>query len=236
MQNVSVRAVASRLKSQFNIDMEIDLVVQACSDALRKMGMIALSRKVIVAKVDNFCVNLPPDVWKVRGVVRLDAPDVFQRITLQNIHDQFPPQIVFVDQENNPNDTSPVLLKSNYVPQIKGPYINFVWTCPYVKFNETNINVGIEVTGLSIDEEGFPNIPEPAYFGCLYYALFVYYQPMFLAGQIDPNRFAQIEEWKDRNVGQANSKMMLESLNSNERDSLFNIMTSFDRKRFGIPI
>ena len=235
MQYQSVRAVASRLKSQFKVDMDIYDTVMACSDALKKMGYIALQRSCYQATVSNFAINLPGTVWKVRGVIRLDSPMIDIGINVVPTDIYFPHQVLFVMDEplDTPNDV--ILLKGNYVPQFKGPYIDYVWDCPCLKFNETDVPVGIEVTEIKTDKEGFPMIPEPAFFGCLYYALFVYYQPMVLLGQVPVQMMQMVEEWKNRNMAQANQGMTMEALNAGERDHLFNIMTSMDRKHFGLP-
>jgi hypothetical protein len=234
MQYQSVRAVASRLKSQFKIDMTIDDVVMACADALKKMGMIALVRSAIVARVENFQINLPGNIFKVRGVIQLsDVPDDL-RVHIQDIY--FPPQTLFMFEENDASAPAPVQWKDNHVAQFKGPYISHVWDAPYLRFNEDNILVGIEANGIKVDNEGYPMIPEAAFFGCLYYALFVYYQPLFLLGQVPPQTMAQVEKWKNDNVAQANSNLILESLTSNERNELFDIMTSMNRKSFGYPV
>ncbi len=79
-------------------------------------------------------------------------------------------------------------------------------------------------------------IPEPAFYGCLYYALYVYYQPLFLLKQTDGQTMQMVEQWKERNMAQANQSMIMESLTANERDNLFHIMTSMDRKVFRLPI
>jgi hypothetical protein len=235
MQYVSVRAIASRLKSQFKVDMDIFDVISACSDALKKMGYIALERALYQAQVTNFCLNLPGTVWKVRGVIRLDMSKIEMGVTVIPTDIYFPPQIVFQYEEPADLTDEPILLKGNYVPQFKGPYISHVWDCPYLRFNETDVPVAIEVTKIKTDDEGFPMIPEATFFGCLYYALYVYYQPLVLLKQIDLNTMQMVEGWKERNIAQANQSMMMEALTANERDSLFDIMTSMDRKQFGLP-
>ncbi len=233
MQYVSVRAIASRLKSQFKIDMDVYDIVSACGEALKKMGCIALERSIYVAQVSNFCVNLPGTIWKVRGVIRLDGIPELPNITVQDIY--FPPQVVFTKEETNITESKPLLFQANYIPQFKGPYIDYVWDCPCLKFNETDVPIAIEVTGIKLDEEKFPMIPEEAFGACLYYALYVYHQPLFLLKQIDINMMMQIEQWKERNFAQSNQSRMMSALSANERDNLMNVMTSFDRKSFSIP-
>lgn len=235
MQYQSVRAVASRLKSQFKVDMDIFDIIQACSDALKKMGYIALSRSCYQARVENFNVNLPGSVWKVRGVIRLDENPLNNDITVVPEDIYFPPQLVFSYDEPSESPDDVILLKGNHVPQFKGPYVSYIWDCPCLKFNETDFEIAVEVTEIKTDEEGFPMIPEPAFFGCLYYSLYVYYQPLVLLGQVDGNVMQLVEQWKERNIAQSNQSMIMDALTANERDNLFDIMTSMDRKQFGLP-
>lgn len=235
MQYVSVRSVASRLKSRFKVDMDIFDVVQACGEALKKMGVIALERSIYSATVSNFGINLPGSVWKVRGVIRLDViPEPPITISVQDIF--FPAQVVFTVPDPAPTNPAPILFKANYIPQFKGPYIDYKWDSPWLRFNETGIPVAIEVTGLKVDEEKFPMIPEESFFGCLFYSLFVYYEPLFLLKQIDGQMMEKIEKWKNDNISQSNTAAAMQGLTSNERNKLFDILTSFDRKAFGLPV
>jgi hypothetical protein len=63
----------------------------------------------------------------------------------------------------------------------------------------------------------------------------VYYEPLALLGQVDGGVMQMVEAWKERNIAQSNHSMMMEALTANERDQLFDIMTSMDRKQFGLP-
>lgn len=238
MQYVTVRSVAERLKSRFKIDMDIFDIKAACADAMRVCRVMPLERKVWVAKVDNFQIHLP-NVWKVRGVIRLDMiPNSFH-IEMQDIW--FPPQVFFTTTETDVTTLEPIVLKSNYVPQIKGPWMDHKWECPYVRFNETDVTVGIETTALVTQKDEatgqeMPLIPEPAFYLCLFYALYVYYEPFYILGQIDERRFERITQWKDSKVRQGYAALGFNALTSNQLDEVFNVMTSFDRKQYGTPL
>jgi hypothetical protein len=235
MQYVSVRAVASRLKSQFKVDMTIFDCVQACADLLKKTGALTTIREGYAATISNFCINLPASVYKLRAVVRLDNQLVSSiKMSVQDIY--FPPQDLFTVPADDEEPKPIKKLEDNVLPQLKGPYIPYVWKCPILKFNETDIPVVIEVTSVPTDEEGFPMIPEPMFFACLYYALYVHSQPLFLTGQIAPVQMQLIEKWKNDNVGQGNSSMMMEALSNNEMNEVFDIMTSMGRKSYGYDI
>lgn len=237
MQYISVRSIASRLSDDFGVDMDIFAVIRACSDALKKMGMFALSRFVYVADVKDFKILLPK-VWKVRGVIRLDGnwKTAFSgTIIIDDRVRLMQPQIIFKEEETDVS-TEPVMLKANIIPNFRGPFIAHVWKNPIIEFNETDITVAVECTGIMLDDEGFPMLPEEAFFGCLYYSLFKYYQPRVIAGQIDPNRFQLITQWKDQNISQSVVAGMMTALTSNQRNELLDIMSSMDRKAFGYPV
>ena len=113
--------------------------------------------------------------------------------------------------------------------------IDFVWTCPIMKFNETNLQILVETTEIASDKEGFPQIPEECLEACIYYCLYIYHQPMYLTGQIDGQRMSTLERWKNDKIAQGNSSLMMSSLTTNELDSLLDIMTSMGRKTLGFP-
>src|SRR6188472_487439 len=101
MQYISVRSIASRLQDDFGVEMDIYAVIRACSDALDKMGMIALSRYIYVADVSNFHVILNPSVWKVRGVIRLSSLEGFSgTVVLSDRVQLMQPQIIFTEEES----------------------------------------------------------------------------------------------------------------------------------------
>jgi len=231
MQFESVRAVAERMKSRFKIEMDLHEVNAACADALRKMKALSLERKIIVARVNNFQVHVP-GVWKVRGVVRLESIPPDFHIELQDIW--FPPQIVFTQPEEEVQQQT-IMLKDNVVGRLKGPWEPYSWQQPYCRFNETDILVGIEVTTLAFDEEGFVKILEPAFFACLYYTLYAYYEPLFLLGQVPDKVWDEVTKWKNDNVRQGYTGLVMNALNSKEMDELFDIAVSMDRKKFGVP-
>lgn len=236
MKYIPVQAVANQLADQFGIEMNLDQIVRHSAQCLKNMGMIALQREVIVAEIENFQINLPGRVRKVRATFRLDdSPLIHPAIAIQDIRDSFPIQSFWVsDAEATPitNDN----IRNNYVPQLKGPYINHVWECPYLRFNETDIKVGIIATSIKADKNGWPMIPEEAQEACTYYCLYVYHQPLFLIGKIDGQRMGAITEWKNQKMRFAETQLMLTELSQGEMDGVFDAMTSFDRKQFGISM
>lgn len=234
MKHQSVQAVASRLKDQFNVDMNLDQVVMHCAQVLKNMGMIALQREVIVATVKNFQVNLPARVRKIRAAIQLT--DFFVSSVGVYVQDMYhPPQTIWVSGEEDLSTLhNDEVFRSNYVPHVRGPYVPFVWDCPWVKFNQTDMEVAFITTSTKTDKAGWPMLPEEAFEACVYYCLYVYYQPMFLLGKIDGGRMGAITEWKNQKMRFAEASLMLSELSQNEIDEYFDILTSFDRKKFGI--
>jgi hypothetical protein len=233
MKYIPVQAVASRLKDQFDVDMNIELVIAHSAQVLKNMGMIALQREVIVANVKNFCVNLPARVRKIRAAIQLtDSLVSSVGVFVQDIY--FPPQTIWVSNDEDISTISNDTVRSNYVPQVRGPYIPFVWDCPYVRFNETDMEVAFITTSIKTDKAGWPMIPEEAFEACIYYCLYVYYQPLYLIDRVSESKMQRITEWKNQKMRFAETSLMLSELSQNEMDDVFNTLTSFDRKKFGI--
>ncbi len=234
MKYISVQAVASRLKDHFAVEMDLDQVIMHTGQVLKNIGMVALQREVIRTTVDNFCVQLPSRVANVRAVVRLDGlPPSPSYVDIQPIW--FPPQTIWVsDPEEDLTTLTVDNIRNNYIPQVTGPYIEYLWECPYVKFNETDLDIAIISTSMKQDSSGYPMIPEDAFEAAVYYCLYVFYQPLFIIGKIDGQRMQTIEMWKNQKLNFAKTSHMLTELSQNEMDNLLNVMTSFDRKKFGI--
>lgn len=232
MRYKSVKEVASYVKDVFKLEPEFYDIVRNSAEALKLLKMFAIGHEVTFTTIENFCVHLP-SVYDVRAVIRLEAPALTSYIEVQDI--TFPPQIVF-EMPEEPTSLETVTYKHNYVPDIRGPYIDFVWDCPHLRFNEDKVWVAIECLSIKKDKENLPMIPEPAFFACAYYCAYVHQLPLLYLGKIEPNVFAKIEELKNNKFAQARAERTLQALTKNEADKLFNIMSSMDRKAFNFPV
>lgn len=237
MSNTTVYEVASRLKDQFKIDMGIDQVISNSALAMKLIRRYVLERKKIFVQVENFEACLNCGVIDVKSVIRSNPPSYF-KVEEGILHPNF---IFFkdsivtsdvVDETLLCNDNCP---QTNFVDSFKytnaNPYIDFVWDSPYIRLNECNVGIAVEATVIKLDEEGYPVIPEDCLEGCVYYCLYVYYQPLFLMEQVSPTVFAQIERWKNDKINQSRPFR----LDRAAADRVFNVLVSMDRKRFGIP-
>lgn len=241
MKTVSIEAVASAIERKFHIQMDIYDVIETTAEVLKKMGMIALNKKTDVLLVNNFCVKLPPTAHTVKSVVQMDPYNFPTDIVIQDIY--HPPSLT-LERSNEVLGIEAVVenngeaidggVVDNYLGQVKGIYTDYVWDCPYVKLNYTDYWVGVTYIKLSEDENGLPLIPEEALNACVYYNMYTYMEPAYLAGKIPDYTFARIEQWKDKHINQAKNDMMFNRMNHNEQDKLFDIFTSFDRKRTNI--
>jgi hypothetical protein len=232
MKKASVKSVASRLLSDFGIDMELHEVVQNCAHALGELGMIALDRQLSYHLVDNFLVQMPPSTCKIQWCISLSPTFLTpNRIGIQDIWQ--PPQIVFHSSEPETTEEE-VIFKDNYINLVKGPFVDFSWECPYVKFNETKIRVAIMATSLSLDDEKYPKIPEAAVEACTQWCHMVYQRPLFVLGKVAPVVWGEIGKWVQQSFARAAQKQIMYGLSRNELDKMLNVMSSFDRKRFNI--
>jgi len=236
MEYVSVEAIATEIKRKFRMELDIHDIIANSADVLKKMGMAALNKRTQVYLVDNYCVKLGPETYKVDSVTQLEPYVYPTEIVEQDIY--FPPQLVpenpviisseedMVESNGEYGDPKP-----NYLGQVKGIYTDFVWDCPYVKLNYTNYLVAIRTIELSKDAEGLPLIPEEALNACVYYNVYSEMEPAYLAGKIPDYTFARVEQWKDKHINQSKSRRMFKRLSANEMDKIFDIMASMDRKR-----
>jgi len=236
MNYVSVKAVASYVKDIFNVEMEISNVIRLCSEALRLLKVYALGNYVVVDTISDFKVKIQNagGIAKIQAVIRLDCEEVTSvHMEVQEII--HPPQIVFEVPDFN-TVTLPAEFALNYINQIKGPYMDFTWDNPFLNFNEDNIKIAAMVVSIKKDNEGLPMIPEAAFYACCHFCLYKEMYPKMLLGKVNPNAFAFVVQDKDRKFGQARADLLIEAMNQNEVDKLFNIMTSMDRKAHNIDI
>jgi len=235
MRYVKAGYVADEITARYGIEIDKWDVVRLSASCLKRIGAFGLKRKVYVTTVDNFCIHMPKDAFKVRGIIRLSAP-VYPTSSFTITDGIYqPPQTFFVSDEEETLEPDSITLKNNYVPQLKGVWIDYVDDFPIMKFNETDVKVAVEYTGLATDEEGFPMIPEDCWEACMFFCLFTHVQAAYLAGKINRLVVLDFERWKDTGIAQGRAKMMMSALTSNEKDKLMNIMVSYDRKVYGIP-
>lgn len=236
MRYVEAGYVADELMARYGIEMDKWDIVRLSASCLKRIGAFALQRKLYVAQVDNFQVTMPHDAYKVRGVVRLSSPKfpISNILVTDGVYQ--PPQIFFVEEVQETLSTTTLILKGNYIPWLNGAeYIDYDDDFPILKFNENDVQVAIEYTGLAIDKEGCPMIPEDVWEACMMFCLFTNFQSAYLAGTVDERKMGNTERWKDTAIAQARSKMTMSALTTNEKDKLLDIMVSIDRKVYGIP-
>lgn len=235
MRSVTVEAVASTLKDEFNIEMDIYKVARHCAKALELMGLISTHKEVLQGLVQNHCIKLPPEVVKIASVICTSKPvDTSWSYEIQSIY--HPPQIIFRSDstDNNLAETETPKYTDNYIPSQHHGYIPYVWECPYLKFNDTDIEVLVEYSTFSLDDKGYPKIPETAIDGCVHWAVFKHMQPLFMMGKVSPTVFGEVTRWKDQKIRQSVTGTIMRGLNNNTRNRILNIMSSFDRKRVNI--
>jgi hypothetical protein len=233
MKKASMRTVQSALKRQWGVDMELWEVIENSAQALKLAGMIALDREVAIWTVDNFTIKLPEHAYQPRWAVYLTNPWPYPRVEVQDI---WQPSQVFwrTDEVEETVGSTDETTELNHIPQIKGPYIDYVWECPYMKFNQTDFNVAVMYTSLSLDEDGIPKVPEEAVDLCVQYNNWIYQRPRYIMGKMPKHVMDDIEEWKRRAFAQGKTKRMFNELSQNAMNRMFDVMASADRKKFNI--
>ena len=232
MKLSSTYEVHSDLIDMYNLDLDLYWVKKQCYKAMQKLKLLMIDRTITVATVENFCIKLDAVYFRVNSVIRIDQTVLANvNVDLQDIY--FPPQDVFVfPEESTVVDVK--LLEGNKIPEIKGPYMDYEWDCPYVRFNEDNAYVAIEAMKVRSDDKGFPLIPEVALNACVAWCAYVYYRPMFMQGKIGVAQYQAIEEWKNREFGQARGDSYTQQLSRNDIDEIFDVVSSMDRKHYNV--
>lgn len=237
----TVEAIASKLTDNYNVEMDTYQVSENCMDALDKMGMLKMSKKAVVGRATNQKLRLPVDVFDVKSVLRLpDARETLTNSVTLTIQDfiTHPPQTVFVPVPNSDSEVQEITLSDqilNYIPSMAGPYIDYTWEAPFLSFNEERPAVVAIYNRIPVDPEtGLCQIPQQAFFGCLNYCLYVWYQPLFLSGKVPPYVWAELKEWKQKGMAQSKNSYGMSRLSRNQMSKVHNIMSSFDRHRYGL--
>lgn len=237
MRYVHAESVADELLSSYGHEIDIWDIVRMSARCLKRLGAFALRRKIYQTTVNNFCVLLPPDAYKARGAIKFQ-PNAITDMKMMIVDGiEMPPQIFFVEPVEETETLSPelLILKPNYIDRLRGEPIDYVDNHPVLNFNETDVEVIIEYSGLKTSSEGVPMVPEEASEACMFFCLFTITQAAYLAQKAPRAIMLDTERWKDQAMARARAKLTMDSLNSNERDKLMNIMVSMDRKAFNIP-
>ena len=233
--HVSVKEIQTRLYDDFDIEMDEYLIDRHSRDALQKIRMVPLCRRVLTGKAEDYKLdirNFKP--YSIKAVIILNPETLIYPATTiqQNI---YPPQVVFEVPEE---DTTGVLLDSplNVIPHIKGQYIDYKWDGSCLKFNEQVPEVAVEFVTLSTDKDGYLRIPEDLTDAVVHYCAFVHLRPNYILGKITENVMQRIEFWKDKAFISGKIGAYFKGLNKNQMNKVLNYMVSFDRKAPNIDI
>ena len=234
MKYISIYAIASELKDRFSIEEDIYVINKWVAKALEKMHMVALQRKVDKAIVpEKGCITIEGGAYKLESVYIVNHPVRQTKFFTQDVWQ--PPQTIFVDDALKPdgsfNGNTPL-----HIIQTGVLYQDYTWDCPKLHFPKDAIGAEImyEYTCIPTDKEGYPMIPEDAFDGCLYYVLWVIYQPLYLLGKVNESQMQRVEEWKRKHVAQSKNQLTMRQLSANAMNEVLDVMTSFDRKRVNI--
>lgn len=232
MKRASIHAVASQLQSRFHVDMELWDVLSNSAYALEELGMLVLDRVVERYTVSNYVVQLPAAARKPFWCVYL-TPTIFSpnQIEIQEVYQ--PVQLIFkADEPQTVADESKLV--ANYIGKIKGPWVDFSWECPYLKFNETDFDIAVMYSKLAFDDDGYPYVPEAAMEALVQYCHMIYQQPLYVLGRLSPQVWQSIERWVQQAFARATQKQIFYGLSRNELSHILDVMSSFDRKQYGI--
>lgn len=230
MRTTTPEEIASVLKDDFNIEKDLYTVARHSAHVLNLMGMLELKKGVLRGLVQDYCIKMPPEAVSIASVICISKPnDANWTYEIQEIY--HPPQIIFRSSEDDSEETtSTEKYKDNYIPDMHYGYYPYVWECPYLKVNETNIELLVEYSEIRLDDRGFPKIPEDALDACVHYIVYKHMQPLFALGRIQMGVWQEVKSWKNQKIRQAKNRFAMRGLSRNVMNNVLNIISSFDRK------
>lgn len=237
MRTVPIQAVVSRIKSKFGIEMDIYDVFLNSLEVLKQMKMYALDYEIITGSVRNFTFKLQDNAVKINWIIYLEnLYNSNLKLEIQDIW--LPPQVVFRSHNETEETTyyplAPTEWQLNTDLDVKGPYIDYKWDCPFLKFDVNEINIACKYSKIRLDKDGFVAIPEQALEACVYYSVYSHMEPAFLVGKVPPAIFMEVKQWMKDHRATAQHRKMVDDFSQNEVNKVLDVMSSFDRKRFGI--
>ena len=231
----TVKAVAARLREKWGVEMDLWVVASNVKRLMKDERVIPLTKQLVVKTVDNFNVNLGNDIFKIFGVVQLDAPPVLTSGTIRIGDIIFPQQTVWASDDSNATEiTSEELEALNVLPYFRGPYIPYEYEAPYLRFNTDQMEVAILYSAIATDDNDMVYIPEDMVEALADYCAEVALKPQFYLGKVPLAVYKQVQEEANQAFGNGKWNMLMRGLSQNHINELLDIMTSMDRKTYGV--
>ena len=229
MRYAPIERVLSRLKSDFEIDMDKWEAVEPVVDALRKLALVPMHRKLLVATVKDGRVALPPEVENVNYVYHI--PTITYRETgsflIEGVgwsHEVFNTEedaLTFPMRDGTRDVNIPDRLPSYELA-------NYTQGNGELLFDFSDKQVLIGYTAIMTGQDQLPLIPNHCVDACTMWLLYRRARAWLVFKKIDYNHFKEIELWKDKAFAQARNKIP----NRNKMNEYLDVAHSFDRKRY----
>lgn len=235
MNYKSVKSVAESLRRRWGIEMDLWQIAANVKEVMAHERVIPLIKKFDIHKVEDYTISTGQPIAKILSVIRLDQPPVPATGSFVYGEIIFPPQTFWVSNDPNEDLTNDELAEVNALPYLRGPYIPYEQeSASVIKFNDTDIDVGILYSAIATDEEGRMLIPEEMVVPLATYCAEVYMKPLFILGRVQPAIYQTVQMESEREWASAKNNMMMNRLSQNRINELMNIMSSMDRKGFNI--
>jgi hypothetical protein len=230
-----IERIAARLPEApfFINNMSFPIVVNNVWEALKKYKFYVTKTHFKVFTVVDYSIKLGC-VNQVHNVVLSQETNAIAVETIQQ-----PNQVVFVADPDENGATATTLTSdteldqiARVTPHIIGSYVDFIEDGDCLKFKDTDINVGVEYTELLVDADtGYPLLPEDAEMLVTWYCAHQHFAGEFMAGRLDGQRM----QWVEAKLEQARKDAFsIIRMSQNELDKIGNVLSSFDRKTFGV--
>ena len=232
----TVKAVAALARDKWGIEMDHWTIASNCKRVMKDERVVPLLKKLSVHTVADFNVNLGNDINKILAVILLDQPRLLTTGTIRLGEIEFPEQIFWVSDDSNQEITSDELTQLNALPYFRGPYVDYVWDKPHMKFNFNDIVVGIVYSCIATDENNLVLIPDEMVDALANYVAEVHLKPLFLLGKVPMGIYKEVQNEVNESFGNGRWNMLMNDLSQNELNSVMNTMTSMDRKAYNVNI
>jgi hypothetical protein len=215
---------------------------------LRRTGSIAIKEYLFKAKIENFELKLPCNVYSIEHVC-LSQPLSFytpflygsrESMLINYRVDQSGNIGIYNPDATNINDLGNPGIGTLYEVNKKvftGPlgrlvdYTNEENHC--LEFNFKDAEVDVLYSGTVVDEDGYPKLAEKTLEAVSYYLHYIEMRKKFYSKQADRGMLEESKQEKDRALAAARTPS---SLSVNETNEILNGWTSFNRKRHNLQM
>lgn len=231
MRSVTLGSILNRITDEYGLELEIHTARGQAISALKAAKSMPKIKKIALATVSDYKVHLE-DAVDILAVIDYDR---FQGFSTRGL--AFPgygmhPWIISEDQYVEVEEPKLTPEDIYEISQYRGPYAKYEEDLPFLTFNEDGKEVIVVYNGIQLDGNNLPKFPDYTEDYIINSLLLMEYRKMFIHRQVTMGELQEVERWR----GTAARQMRKIPTSKNVHNEIFDVLTSFDRKSFNIPI